>query len=74
MLLPPAFGDIKCLSSLLGHRSTKEDSLVLKRGMLHYCYDNKKMIQVISSPGKSTDVISLHTREFLDICFISQLH
>ena len=29
-----------------GHRSTRRDSLPLKRGMLHYCYDRNKTVQV----------------------------
>ena len=33
-----------------GHRSTKRESLSLKKGMLHYIYDRKLMTQVTPLP------------------------
>jgi hypothetical protein len=35
-----------------GHRSTKTDSLTLKRGMLHYCFDFKRTVQIVITRNK----------------------
>lgn len=35
-----------------GHRSTKPQSLTLKRGMLHFCFDNKRTVQIVMTRNK----------------------
>lgn len=35
-----------------GHRSTKAQSLTLKRGMLHYCFDHKRTVQIVMTRNK----------------------
>lgn len=61
---------VMCQLSSAGHRSTKRESLSLKKGMLHYIYDRKLMTQVRPSV-MYTWLLSAAMAQHASLCMVT---
>mmetsp|Transcript_16631 Transcript_16631/g.49747 ORF Transcript_16631/g.49747 Transcript_16631/m.49747 type:complete len:398 (-) Transcript_16631:469-1662(-) len=61
-----------------GHRSTAEESLPLRRGMLHYAYSRQMPVQIIITAGKEAVIsekdMSAHFGQTLLVGYSEMLH
>ena len=53
----PSVDEVLCRA---GHRSTRPQSLPLRRGMLHYAYSRQLPIQIVVTDGKEAVISEKH--------------